>query len=62
MKKCVQFDSDQLVSIDDYKCLLNEDEPFFGKMSIFKCEKCLIASAFPIPSNESLSEYYKKIY
>ena len=62
MQKCVHCNSDKLVKIDDYRCLAKEDEPFFGEMSIFRCEECMIALASPLPSNDSLSEYYEKVY
>lgn len=62
MKCLICSKSDKISYLTDFKLEIKEDKKFFKDAKIFRCSECDFSFINPMPSNEELDYFYKKIY
>lgn len=61
--KCLICENDQkLKFLSDYKLEINEDHKYFKDAKVFRCEDCDFSFVDPMPSDDTLSYFYEKVY
>lgn len=62
LNQCPNCGNPQATVISDYRLNVNYDQRYFGSAKIVRCGSCDLCFARPMPSGESLADFYGNVY
>ena len=52
---------DYVEYLDNYKLEIDKDISFFKDQKIYQCKECKFSFVYPMPSSETLNNFYEKV-